>query len=184
MHPQTVFSRSSGSNGSLHAGQAADERRSVHPGRPNPLTSHETPLAAVFEDDGPTCRAVGAIVEGCGFGVVSFAERPVDVVSTVKALRAEVVVLELAMAGAQGLRIVRDVLDAAPGCAVILLAPFENLRESAISAGAFELITNDLGILERCLHELQGRRASSASEPTSGAGMLNAHRAWAAVPPS
>lgn len=141
----------------------------MHPGQPNPLTSHGTPLAAVFEADRVTSRAVGAIVEGCGFDVVSFADPPVDVVSTVKALRPEVVVLELAIAGAQGLRIVRDLLDAAPGCAVILLAPFENLREPAISAGAFELITNDLGTLERCLHELQGRRATSASEPAAGA---------------
>ena len=139
----------------------------MHPGQPKPLVSHATPLAAVFEADCSTSRAVGAMVEGCGFVVVSFTEPPVDLSATVKSIHPEVVVFELAMAGAQGLGVVGDLLDAVPGCGVILLAPFENLREAALHAGAFELIANDMGALERCLHELRRRRATlrAASAP-------------------
>lgn len=129
-----------------------------------------TPVAAVFEGDYPTSRAVQAMVERRGYSVVSFEERPVDVASAVKSLGADLVVLELAMVGALGLHVVRDVVDAVPGCTVILLSPFETLREPAVAAGAFELVGNNLQALDLCLGRLPGHvRSESASTSTPGA---------------
>ena len=134
------------------------------------LVSGRTPVAAVFEGDYPTSRAVQAMVRGRGYRVVSFEERPVDVAATVKCLGADLVVLELAMVGALGLRVVREVVDAVPGCTVILLSPFETLREPALAAGAFELVGNNLQALDLCLRRLPGRtRSESASASTSDA---------------
>ncbi len=56
-----------------------------------------------------------AILEGHGFAVVSLGERPLDVLSTVKSLDADLVLLELAMVGAGGLRVVGDLVDAVAG---------------------------------------------------------------------
>lgn len=120
------------------------------------------PVAAVFEGDYPTSRAVQAILEERGFEVVSFADRPADLVSTVCSVHPEVVVLELAMAGVSGLQVVRDVVGALPGCAVILLSHFEALREPAIAAGASALVGPDLAGLAASLNA--GGRTRSTVE--------------------
>ncbi len=125
-----------------------------------------TSVAAVFEGDYPTGRAVQAILERHGFAVVSFGERPPDVASTVKLLDASLVVLELAMVGAAGLGVVRHLLDAVAGCAVILLSPFDTLRGAALAAGAFELVGTDLAALDVCLGRLLAERRSAGSRPT------------------
>ena len=134
------------------------------------VVSGRTPVAAVFEGDYPTSRAVQAMVRGRGYSVVSFEERPVDVAATVKSLGADLVVLELAMVGALGLHVVRDVVEAVPGCTVILLSPFETLREPAVAAGAFELVGNNLQALDLCLGRLSApERSESASASASDA---------------
>ena len=125
------------------------------------------PVAAVFEGDYPTSRAVQAVLEAHGFGVVSFSERPADVASTVKSLGAEVVVLELAMAGASGLQVVRDVTGGVPGCTVILLSPFEALRDHAVAAGAYALIGTDLDGLDACLQVRAGNPPTRGPSVTS-----------------
>ena len=67
----------------------------------------------------------------------------------------DVVVLDLASSGGRGLRIVDDVHAAVPSAAVVLLAPFEGLRTSAVSAGAYDLVgTDDLRPLGRTLRRL------------------------------
>lgn len=119
------------------------------------------PVAAVFEGDYPTSRAVQAILEARGFEVVAFSERPVDIVSTVKSVRAQLVVLELAMAGARGLQLVRDIAEGAPGCAVVLLSPFDALREPALAAGAYDLVGSDLRRLAACLQLPEGMTSTA-----------------------
>ncbi len=131
------------------------------------MLTGRTAVAAVFEGDYPTSRAVQAVLEGHGFTVVSFSERPADVASTVASLHAEVVVLELAMAGASGLQVVRDVTDRAPGCAVILLSPFDALRDPAVAAGAYALIGTDLDGLDACLEAGTRNRSTCAPTDTS-----------------
>lgn len=124
------------------------------------------PVAAVFEGDYPTSRAVQAVLEAHGFEVVSFSERPADVASTVRSLHADVVVLELAMAGASGLHVVRDITDRVPGCAVILLSPFDTLGGPAVAAGAVALIGTDLNGLEACLDLRRRSRPSRVTTAT------------------
>lgn len=108
-------------------------------------------VAAVFEGHHPTSRAVQAILEAHGYAVTSFSERPADVVSTVQSVGPDVIVLELAMAGVTGLLVVGDLAVSAPGCAVILLSPFEALREPALRAGAWALVGPDLVGLNEAL---------------------------------
>lgn len=125
------------------------------------LLDGRMPVAAVFEGDYATSRAVQAILEERGFDVVSFAERPADLVSTLTSLSAEVVVLELALAGVSGLNVVRDVIEALPACVVILLSHFEALREPAIAAGASALVGPDLAGLGASLDVRDRSRSTS-----------------------
>lgn len=120
-------------------------------------------VAVVFEGDARMNEAVAAILLARGYTVVSFAEQPADVVWTVKSLGAELVILELAMVGARGLRIVQDVRQAVRDCQVIFLSPFETLRAAGLAAGALELVGTDLGVLERCLLDQERRRQPATS---------------------
>lgn len=131
--------------------------------------SEPAQLAAVFEGDYQVSRAVATILADRGFAAVSFDERPSDLVATVRSLGAEVVVLELAMVGVQGLQVVRDLLQAVPGCAVLLLSPFDTLRQPALAAGAFALVGSDLRALDRCLAQLETHRPGPVSISPPGA---------------
>lgn len=104
----------------------------------------------------------------CGFAVLDNGERVRDILAAVERLRPDLLVLELALTGARGLRIVPAVLDAAPGCQVVLLSTFDKLRAPALEAGAYDLVgRDDFRDLERCLRRLQaetGRHCGSGPE--------------------
>ena len=148
-----------------------------------PMALCGLPRAMVFEGDAAIRRAVVAIMGSCGFTVLNSREPPADLVGAVTAVRPDLLVLELALTGSRGVGIVRPMLDAVPGCAVVLLSPFERLRAPALEGGAYGLVgRDDLRDLDRCLRRLQtdcGRRQSpgphhaSGDDLTDGAG---AHR--------
>ncbi len=69
----------------------------------------------------------------------------------------DLVVIDLALAGERGLRIVRQLQQVAPGCAVVVAAPpeFGDLRLDAVAAGAVTLIeTCDLRPLQCSIERL------------------------------
>ena len=99
--------------------------------------------------------AVAAIMERCGFRVAVLQGPVSELVAETRLLSPQLVVFDLASAGSRGLRVVKDLQGAAPGCTVVLLAPFDGLRESALAVGAYELTgKDDLRDLERCLRRL------------------------------
>ena len=106
-------------------------------------------------DDASSRPAVAAIMKRCGFAVAVLRGPVSELVAQTRALSPELVVFDLGSGGSRGLRVVRDLHVAAPGCIVVLMAPFEGLREPALAAGAYELTgKDDLRDLERCLRRL------------------------------
>jgi hypothetical protein len=116
----------------------------------------------------------------CGFAVLYNGEPARDIPTAVGRLRPDLLVLELALAGARGLGIVPAVLDAAPGCRVVLVSTFDKLRAPALEAGAYDLVgRDDFRDLEQCLRRLQAE-AGRHCGPGSG----EAEGTAAAMPPS
>ena len=111
----------------------------------------------VYDGEASSCRAVSAVAEAAGAAVVAVSKATPDL-AQVRAVRPDVVVLELALAGARGLGIVPALLGALPQCAIILLSPFDTLRESALDAGAYDLVgKDDLHDLGLCFRRLATR---------------------------
>ena len=139
-----------------HAGNYEIQRifstASVDAGRVEAGGGVEPRIAAVY-DDISTRAAVVATAERCGFVVQVLRGPRSRVPAQLRACRPRVVVFDLASGGSRGLHVIDDLRT--PGCAIVLLAPFEALRSSALAAGAYELTgKDDLRQLERCLRRL------------------------------
>ena len=115
-------------------------------------------------DDLDTQRAVAAVIEHCGFAVTILLGPASELVLQTLDLSPQLVVVDLASGGSRGLGLVEDLRGAVPTCSVVVLAPFEGLRESALAAGAYDLVgTDDLRDLERCLRRLSAELSASES---------------------
>lgn len=110
---------------------------------------------AALYDDASTRPAVTAIIERCGFAVAVLRGPGSQLLAQTRAFSPTLVVFDLASGGSRGLAIIGDLRRAVPACTIVLLAPFEGLRESALAAGAYESVgKDDLRDLERCLRRL------------------------------
>ena len=133
------------------------------------------PTALVCDDEPATTRAVEAILRRCGFDVLASAP------SAAEALRAaaggvDVVVVDLALTGDRGLGVIEAFHAARPGCAVVVLSPFDSLHGPAMDAGAFAFVATwpaDPHDLERCLHTAAGMLAATA--PVNGSSASPMH---------
>jgi ActR/RegA family two-component response regulator len=115
--------------------------------------------AVVYDGDASSRRAAAVIVERSGMEVIYDGGGADDIVDHVRALRPDLIVLELALAGTCGLGIVPALLAAAPGSAVVLLSPFAALRDAALGAGACDLVDgDDLRELRRAVGRLVADR--------------------------
>lgn len=114
------------------------------------------PLRALLCDDEPSSLlAVSVILDRCGFTVVDETSSASAAITVAQRARPDVVVVDLALAGFRGLRVVSALEAAAPGCAVLVVAPFPSLFQAALDAGAYACCTKaDLRILEQALHQL------------------------------
>lgn len=141
-----------------------------------------TPAAAVLaavvcEDDTVMEAALIDTLNGLyAFDVVAAVTSGDEAVAAVARTQPNVVVLDLALAGEAGLRIVPALREAAPACAVVVLvpSPFGRLRASAEEAGAMALVElEDLRPLRRCLEQVHLRAHAEscpscpAARPTS-----------------
>lgn len=125
----------------------------------------------ICEDDVAACRALDAILTRRGYTVLATVSSAEELLRAVAGLQAQVILIELALAGLAGLRILPALAAVAPGCAVVVLSPFVDLRPSAIEAGAYDLVdTRDLRDLDRCLDRLVAETAASVSSPGAGNG--------------
>ena len=135
----------------------------------SPSVNSDAGRTGAVYDDPRTRPAVVAALERCGFAVAVLLGPSSKLVPQTRQLSPELVVVDLASAGSRGLGIVADLHEAAPGCSVVLMAPFEGLKEWALSAGGYDLVgKDDLRDLERCLRRL--------------AAELEASEAWALRP--
>lgn len=119
----------------------------------------------------PSRRALTAILTRRGFTIVATLESAEALLRAAGGTQANVILLDLSLAGVAGVRIVPALLTVAPGCAVILLSPFGGLRGAAVEAGAYDLVDpSDLRDLERCLDRLstETRVDGPAVEATLG----------------
>ena len=108
-------------------------------------------MTAVLCDDDPVeCSAVTDQLMRAGCGLVVQTSSVVQLLDVVSRTMPDVLVLDLALAGIRGLDVVRDLHQASPTCAVIVLSSFVSLREDAVAAGARALVD------VRDLRELDG----------------------------
>ena len=114
------------------------------------------PLRAVScTDSAANRRAVEAILLRGGFHIFAEVGSALDAIAAASVGQPDVVVLDIALTGDLGLRALRELHDAAPACAVIVVSSFETLRPASLAAGAYEFVGNaDLRALERALRRL------------------------------
>lgn len=89
-----------------------------------------------------------------------------DLLGVAGGVQTRVVLLDLALAGVAGLRIIPALRAVAPDCDIVLLSSFGSLRTAAIQAGAYDLVDPcDLRQLEHCLDRLRVERAAADFSP-------------------
>ncbi|MGH9284654.1 MAG: response regulator [Acidimicrobiales bacterium] len=117
-------------------------------------------------DDEPIVRsAVRAVLERCGF-VVGTAGSADAAVQAATAEPPDAIVVDLDLSGDRGVRLITALLQAAPGCAVVVVTTFTALRQAALDAGARVVIDrSDLRDLEPCLLDVARRAASRPDRP-------------------
>lgn len=146
---------------------------------PSVVTSRATLAAVICEDDIVVADALVDILNGLfDFDVVAIVDSGDDAVAAAASTRPDVVVVDLALGGGSGLRIVPALLQAAPDCAVVVLVPYQfgQLRTDARDAGAMELMElTDLRPLLRCLEQIH-LEAHPESCPSCPARPPAAHR--------
>ncbi|MGH9177372.1 MAG: response regulator [Acidimicrobiales bacterium] len=129
--------------------------------------------ALICDDDESTSHALGAILPRCGFEVVATVESFGAALVEAALARPDVVVVELATAGDLGVHVVDAIEAALPGCAIVVLSPFEALRASLLEAGAYDVVSNaerDLRDLQRCLVRLSQELHRSEPGPVAQVG--------------
>lgn len=98
------------------------------------------PRALVCADEPGLLHAVRVMLEQNGVEVVATVGTGDQVVFAARATDPDLVILDLALSGALGLRLVRALREAVPDAAVVVLSPFESLRGAAVRSGALELV--------------------------------------------
>ena len=99
------------------------------------------PCALLCADDPGLLHAVRVMLEQNGVEVVATVGTGSQAVFAARATDPDLVVLDLAISGALGLRIVGALRAGTPGAGVVVLSPFESLRRAAVGAGALDLVS-------------------------------------------
>jgi len=118
-----------------------------------------SPLRAVIcEDDQVVREALIDTINGLyGVEIRATLTTGAETVAAAAGARPDLVVVDLALTGTWGLRIVPRLIEVAPNAMVVALvpAPFGSLRGEAEAAGAAALVElSDLRPLRRCLERL------------------------------
>jgi ActR/RegA family two-component response regulator len=132
----------------------------------------------VCDADPRSRRAVEAAMQRAGIEVVLTASAVSTIVREARVLGPDIVVVDLTLAGETGLGIVAQLVGPTPECAVVLLSPFDTLRQAALEAGAYELIvTEDIQRLQSCVEMIADARrdARGPSGPLPDVGALDSY---------
>ncbi len=101
------------------------------------------PVGVVCDDRADKRHAVARLLGRCGFELGGAADGYLTLRELVRATQPDVAVVTLPLPGMNGLRAVRDLREAAPGCQIVLLSAFGQLDVAAVEAGAAALVPED-----------------------------------------
>lgn len=108
-----------------------------------PTSPYTAPLAVVCDDRPDTRHVVGRLLGRCGFELAGTADGYLALRELVRTIQPHVAVVTLPLPGMNGLRAVRELREAAPGCQIVLLSAFGQLDVAAVEAGASALVPED-----------------------------------------
>jgi ActR/RegA family two-component response regulator len=110
-----------------------------------------------------SCDVLVRTAGATGAQVVAHEHRWADAVRRATDLNPDVAIVDLAVAGSVGVRIVPVIRSAVPGCEVVVVAPFPELGAAARRAGAYEVVrASDLRPLAAALVRLGATSAAKA----------------------
>jgi len=116
--------------------------------------------ALVVEDDETTRLAMRLMLDRCGFTAVTEVSTAAQALEVAGMIRPRVIVIDIALTGLLGLKMIAALHAAYPGAAVYIVSAFARLREAARSVGAADMVDfGDPRILERQLHLLNPQPA-------------------------
>lgn len=105
-------------------------------------------------EDGSLSQVLRAL-EDSGFEVLAAVDRGLHLLPPVADFGPDVVVLDVALVGTLGLRLIGMVRHLAPDAAVVVLTPLHTLHVAALEAGAYAVVpADDLRTLTATLGEL------------------------------
>lgn len=118
-------------------------------------------LVAVICEDEPELAAALAdtLTHLYGLQLLATVTTAAEAVRVAASAKPDLVVIDLALAGALGLGVVAALHEAAPGSAVVVVVPpaFVGLQPEAVAAGAMTLVeSSDLRPLQCCVEHLTG----------------------------
>jgi ActR/RegA family two-component response regulator len=109
------------------------------------------------------CAVLQRAITDAGFDVVCAVGRWSEAVERIAELSVEAAVIDLALTGSLGVRIVPVLRAAAPGCGIIAISPLENIDLAVLEAGAVEVVhPDDLRPLTAALKRIAHRRKRSS----------------------
>lgn len=117
------------------------------------------PTALICDDDNVLRRVVRTVLEDAGWEVLDDTERAIDAVQLVGMLKPDVLILDVALPGINGLEAVNAVREANPSTAIVLLSAFDLSDEEVASSGAdAALEKSEIGALPTVLFGLTAAR--------------------------
>lgn len=94
----------------------------------------------IWHDDVAVQRALGVIMQRCGYEHLQVAGSFDEARAAVECLHPNAVVLDLALTDELGIQAVPALLEASPTSLVVVLSPFTALRQRACQVGALGLV--------------------------------------------
>jgi len=111
--------------------------------------SNSTPISVMIVDDHPVFREAlaHALAADAGFAAVAQASNGAAAIPLWQTHRPDVTLMDVSMAGLDGIGAVRQILGAAPGARILMLTSSEEQQDviEALSAGAAGYITKGVG---------------------------------------
>lgn len=115
---------------------------------------HPAPSVILCEDDADRRAAVTAMLVRTGCTLVGEVASLQELSAVLGTAAADVLVLDLALAGLGGLEVIRNLRLSRPATEVVVLSEFPSLSADAVAAGARVLVdVRDLRVLESLLLE-------------------------------
>jgi DNA-binding NarL/FixJ family response regulator len=110
------------------------------------------------------CAVVERTARDAGFEVVGTVRHWTEAVERAADLAVDVVIVDLALTGSVGVRVIPVLRSAAPSCDVIALSPLKEIDLALLEAGAAEVVqATDLRPLAAALLRIAAQRAQALS---------------------